>query len=435
MRWAAALIVMAAASASAPAEPPSPPGPRSSETSCVSCHKELDGTALEPVRRAAEDVHFQKGLSCHDCHGGNPAAGFEGDIERAHDETKGWTGKPARTGIPLFCARCHADAAYMKRFNPHTRVDQLSEYRTSVHGQKSAAGDQRVAVCVDCHGVHGIRAVSDPRSSVHPTRLAETCARCHADTERMGRYGIPTNQHADYRTSVHARALYEKGDLSAPTCNDCHGSHGAVPPGVGSVANVCGSCHTREATLFRETEQKRKLDLDLCIQCMVCHDNHAVRTPSAEMLGVGPKSTCISCHVAGDGKYEASERMGAAAARLASRLGQARSLLERAERAGMEVSADRFALQKAQDKLVETRVLLHSFDEERYMAAAGEGIAAAEGGIAAGRRAFRELRHRRLGLGVSLVVILAVIAGLALKAREIDRRGRGQDPTGEGRRS
>jgi hypothetical protein len=190
---------------------------------------------------------------------------------------------------------------------------------------------------------------------------------------------------------------------------------------VGSVANVCGSCHGREATLFRETEAKRHLDLDLCIRCIVCHDNHAVRPPTADMLGVGPKSTCISCHAEGDPEYRAAMAMADASARLKARLSEAHDLLERAERAGMEVSADSFALRNAQDKAVEARVLVHSFDEARFMAAVNAGIAGADTGVSAGQRAFRELRQRRLGLGVSLVVILAVIAGLVLKARDLDR--------------
>jgi hypothetical protein len=255
---------------------------------------------------------------------------------------------------------------------------------------------------------------------VHPARLADTCARCHTDAKLMGAYGLATVQYAAYKTSVHADALYEKGDLGAPTCNDCHGSHGAVPPGVGSVANVCGSCHGREATLFRETEEKKGLDLDVCIQCMVCHDNHAVKAPTPDMLGVGPQSTCTGCHPPEVPQYAAAERMGAGLQRLRAGLDEARGVLGRAERAGMEVSEDQFALQKAQDQVVEARVLVHSFDEERFQAAVGEGLAVVEGGRAAGRRAFRELRERRIGLGVSLIVIVAVIAGLALKVREIE---------------
>jgi hypothetical protein len=189
---------------------------------------------------------------------------------------------------------------------------------------------------------------------------------------------------------------------------------------VGSVANVCGSCHGREASLFRETEQKKGLELDLCIQCMVCHDNHAVKAPTPDMLGVGPRSTCISCHGEGEPEYAAASRMGAGLERLRAGLADARGRLERAEQAGVEVSEDQFALQKAQDHVVEARVLVHSFDEERFQAAVAEGAAVVETGHTAGRRAFRELRERRIGLGISLIVIVAVIAGLVLKVRQIE---------------
>jgi cytochrome c554/c'-like protein len=404
------------------AEPPRPPaGPAATATSCVDCHAQLDGELLEPTKHAQEDIHFLKGLSCHDCHGGNPAAGFDGDPTTAHDRAKGWTGRPPRSKIPEFCAKCHADASFMKRFDPHARVDQLSEYRTSVHGKKRAQGDERVAVCVDCHGVHGIRAVGDPRSKVYPTNVAETCGRCHASDEIMGHYFIPTGQLGDYRRSVHARALYEKGDTSAPTCNDCHGSHGAVPPGVENIASVCGSCHGREATLFLETEAKRKLDLTACIQCMVCHSNHAVMPPTDPMLGVGPDSTCTGCHTDGEPGYKAAARMAASLAALSSRLEEARALLDRAEQAGMEVGPDRYALQKGRDDLVEAKVLIHSFDLDRFLAATDEGSKVASAGVVAGRQAFAELRYRRAGLALSLVVIAALIVVLGLKIREMER--------------
>ena len=420
--WPLVPVLIALAGPVAPGAEPTSKRPAAPQSSCIDCHLQLDGEALEAAKRIGEDIHFQHGLSCHDCHGGNPSAGADGDIAAAHDEKKGWTGKPKRVEIPVFCARCHADAAFMKGFNPQMRVDQLSEYRTSVHGKRNAVGDPRVAVCVDCHGVHGIRTAKDPRSPVHPTRVAETCGRCHNNVDLMRGYGIPSNQYAGYKTSVHAQALYDKGDTSAPTCNDCHGSHGAAPPGMQSVVQVCGSCHGREATLFREIEKKKGLDLTPCIQCMVCHDNHAVQAPTDEMLGVGPKSTCTSCHGPGSTAYRAAEEMASALDRLKGRVVEATGLLSRAERAGIEVSADQFALRNARDQVVEARVLAHSFDRERFLAVTAEGLAVSEEGASAGRRAFRELGQRRLGLAVSLVVIFAVIVGLVLKVRRLEGR-------------
>jgi hypothetical protein len=139
------------------------------------------------------------------------------------------------------------------------------------------------------------------------------------------------------------------------------------------------------------------------------------------MLGVGPKSTCTNCHQPDVPQYRAAEEMGRSIQSLNSRLAEAHSLLDRAERAGIEVSADRFALRTGQDHLVEARVLVHAFDQERFSAAVDEGKKSAETGAAAAERAFAELRQRRLGLAVSLVVIAAVIRALVLKLREIER--------------
>ncbi len=403
------------------ARTPAHPAAAKQESSCILCHKQLDGPALEPTKHL-DDVHMQRGLSCHDCHGGDPTKGGDEDPSAAHDERKGWREKPTRLQVPVFCARCHSNAAYMKAFNPQIRVDQLSEYRTSVHGQRNAKGDDRTAVCIDCHGVHGIRAIKDPRSTVHPTKVADTCARCHNDAQLMARYGLNTGQATAYKTSVHAEAIYDKGDLSAPTCNDCHGSHGAAPPGVTSVAQVCGSCHSREGSLYRETEGKKPgLNLTPAIQCITCHDNHGIHRPSDDMLGVGPRSVCTGCHTPDVPQFKSAENMGKAIGELSARLAGANDLLDRAERAGVEISADRFALLAAQNHLVEARVLVHAFDEERFMAAVHEGMGSAETAVSAGDRAFAELRQRRMGLAVSLVVIASVIAGLVLKLKEIER--------------
>ncbi|MDI7269518.1 MAG: cytochrome b/b6 domain-containing protein [Myxococcota bacterium] len=46
------------------------------------------------------------------------------------------------------------------------------------HALMLAAGNRRAPVCTDCHGVHDIRRVSDPDSTVVQENLIETCRRC-----------------------------------------------------------------------------------------------------------------------------------------------------------------------------------------------------------------------------------------------------------------
>ena len=153
----------------------------------------------------------------------------------------------------------------MRRFSPRQRVDQAAEYATSVHGKQLATGDVRVPTCASCHGAHGIRLVNDAKSPVFPTNVATTCTACHASQTHMSGYKLangsplPTNQLAEYQKSVHYAALTKGNDLSAPTCNDCHGNHGAAPPGVGAVANVCGTCHAVFAQKFRDERARADL--------------------------------------------------------------------------------------------------------------------------------------------------------------------------------
>src|SRR6185503_16902167 len=220
------------------------PSAAQQRSSCIECHIKLEDPRLSaPAKLFDNDIHRGRGLSCNDCHGGDPNTDTK---EAAKDPRKGYLGKPQTLDIPAYCGKCHSDANLMKQFNPSLRVDQEREYYTSVHGKLLKTGETRVATCISCHSVHGIRAINDPLSAVYPSNVAETCSKCHASADYMRGLGIPSDQYEKYKTSVHAQALYEKQDLSAPTCNDCHGNHGATPPGIASVANVCGQCHGRQ---------------------------------------------------------------------------------------------------------------------------------------------------------------------------------------------
>jgi hypothetical protein len=307
------------------------------DTSCVACHGDtdlFDGDQLEIVELWRDGVHAEAELGCHDCHGGNSDPALAEDSEAAMDpgyRENPYVGVPDRTAIPSFCGRCHSDPNFMKRFSPGARVDQESEYWTSHHGRALREGDTRVATCVDCHGAHSILRAGDTRSPVYPKLVADTCGRCHSDPELMagsqlpdGR-PVPVDQEARWRRSVHAQTMYGRDDLSAPTCNDCHGNHGATPPGLESIAFVCGQCHGREAGLFRASaKQDGLLDHNELLgdagdeacaacheapepassvsgvhaftECSTCHGNHAVIRPSVALLEPLPVTPCAFCH-------------------------------------------------------------------------------------------------------------------------------------------
>ena len=347
------------------------------ETSCVACHADsdyFDEDGLRIIGAFRQDIHAEVGLSCHDCHGGNPARSVADDATAAMDEAfslNPYRGAPARSEVPTFCGRCHSDPSYMKRFRPDARIDQEREYWTSQHGLLLATGDTNVATCTNCHGVHGIRRSADPESTVYPTRVAETCSTCHSDAERMAGYvtdagqPLPIDQHSQWRGSVHAAAMFERDDLTAPTCNDCPGNHGAAPPGLDSVTFVCGQCHGREADLFRgspkhagfEAHNEYLVDAaeegcPACHEppepqawvtgirhfgeCTSCHDNHGTVRPTSAMFGALPDYPCTFCH---ESRGLLSEEAAESEAAIRSYSEVLESLLDEASEAGLEGEA------------------------------------------------------------------------------------------------
>lgn len=409
----ALLVVLLWWPASTAAQPAKP-------DNCAACHVRIgDARLKQPAKDYAEDIHRVNGFGCVACHGGDETeAGLE-----AMNPAKGYIGKPGRKQVVQVCGRCHSDAAFMKRYNPALRVDQVTEYATSVHGRRLRdADDPKVATCVSCHPAHSIRPPSDSKSSVHPLRVADTCGRCHADGKYMEGRRVRTDQLAKYQKSVHWKAMSVKGDLSAPTCNDCHGNHSASPPGVTWVGNVCGQCHTVMADLFRKSVHAKAFIEMGTPGCATCHDNHAIREPSDAMLGLGTGAVCATCHAANDKGGQTAVEMRALIDSLAARNDKARTILGQAEHAGMEVSQAQFDLNGAKDALVKARAAVHAFTIDAVKKETEPGLAISDKAYARGVRALDELRFRRRGLGVSLVIILAVIAGLVLKIRQVDRR-------------
>src|ERR1700687_5459193 len=374
---------------------------------CLDCHSALDPPLQVTAEKFAEDIHSQKGLTCASCHGGDPTqAGFD-----AMSKNAGFHGKIERSQIPALCGGCHSDGVFMRDYNPSLRTDQLSHYKTSVHGKLLARGDAKVAVCIDCHGVHGLRPASDTRSKVHPLNIAQTCARCHSDTAYMKGYAIPVDQFAQYNTSMHHDALAVRGDLSAPTCTTCHGNHGAAPPGVDTVQNVCSKCHAFQDQMFEKSTHKAAFQSASLPGCVVCHGNHGISHPTDARLGTGPQAICMQCHTPGDACDQARAEMLAGLTRLDEAVKNAHNLLGVAESSGMEVSRARLDEDQARDALTKARVTIHSFPTDLVDHDIAEGLQIAARPLQAGHNALAERDYRRKGLGLALVFILMSAVG------------------------
>jgi predicted CXXCH cytochrome family protein len=157
--------------------------------------------------------------------------------------------------------------------------------------------------------------------------------------------------------------------------------------------------------------------------CATCHNNHEIQAASDSMLGLTDGAVCRRCHSPEDRGGQAASQMRRLIDSLRTDFDSVSDILLRAEQAGMEVSEAQFELSGAQSALVTARAAVHSFNVELVSTATDEGFAVTAEAHGHGLDALADLQFRRMGLAVSVTIILVLIAGLYLKLREIERKG------------
>jgi predicted CXXCH cytochrome family protein len=328
------------------------------------------------------------------------------------------------------CSQCHANITFMKSYNPSLPVDQLEKYRTSVHGMRNAKGDSKTAECASCHGSHDIRSARDVKSKVYASNLPGTCAACHSNKEYMKAYHIPTDQYEKYTKSIHGIALLQKHDAGAPACNNCHGNHGAVPPGVESVSNVCGTCHALNADLFSSSPHKKAFDQRNLPECETCHSNHEIIAATDKLLGVDPQAVCSHCHSKNQNVkgYQAAMKMRELIDSLETEEKKDQTLVNDAEQKGMEISEAKFHLRDVRQARLQSRTAIHAFNEEKFADVINNGLKTSAEIIVESEAAIHEYYFRRIGLAVitGIIIILAISLFLFLKRIESKQGEKGK---------
>jgi predicted CXXCH cytochrome family protein len=389
------------------------PEPVSETNTCLDCHVTLGGRSEQMVSDWQSSIHAARGVICADCHGGDPNAL---DAMESMSPDAGFIGKPDRTEIPSLCASCHASVTLMRQYDLPT--DQYAKYQESFHGQRLAEGDTKVATCFDCHDGHATRETNDPRASVYRLNVPELCAGCHADADYMAEYDIPTNQFELYRTSVHGIALLDNQDIRAPACADCHGTHGAAPPGFEEVSNVCGSCHDATQNYF--VSSLHNSDDPNAPRCVTCHGRYDVQQPGEAMfLGDEPRH-CGSCH-------EPDSPEGQIVAKLYQTLSEADHSLEEAEAAvertselGMIVIEEENMLAEARTSLITARAAQHTIDLDKVLEESDASITLSEKARQQAEEDVEESRFRRLAMIIAILVIGLIIVSLVMLRRQLD---------------
>ena len=143
-------------------------------TTCQKCHSTIYNEYKDSIHGSALINENNLDVpTCEECHG-------------VHNFVDPRTVQ-FRLKSPNLCAdKCHTNKALMSKYQISTNV--MNSYVADFHGStvelfQKQSPDQATnkAVCYDCHGIHNIKKIDDPQSTVFRQNLLKTCQQCHPD--------------------------------------------------------------------------------------------------------------------------------------------------------------------------------------------------------------------------------------------------------------
>jgi cytochrome b subunit of formate dehydrogenase len=260
---------------------------------CGTCHAGEKDVYLKSAHGQAMQAKVENAPDCIKCHS-------------TLMPTQSAASDPAAMKVAQekLCLTCHSkkDAA-----NGVT-AQFVMGYEQSVHAQALQHGNANAATCINCHGSHEVKKGGDAENPVNKQNIRATCAQCHADIA------------STYATSIHGTAL-AKGNMSAPTCTDCHGEHKILGPKdpnspvskLHVSTEVCSPCHNSVkmsekfgvATGRNESYMESfhglavKAGKTEAANCASCHGVHDILPSSDARSRINKNnlaSTCGQCH-------------------------------------------------------------------------------------------------------------------------------------------
>ncbi len=309
---------------------------------CLKCHGRK-GITLRFQNGDTADAYVNPGkfrssvhafLTCSQCHAGfspekHPSHAFRdqeqfrlrssGICRKCHDD-KRLEGKSIHAallrreaqGSPAVCTRCH-EAHAITPVAGGSVFSKESQYCMSCHCGDSSIqckNGERISVRVDVAALegsaHGKLRCSDCHfgfsSEDHPLRTfrsrrdftiasSESCRRCHFDN------------YTRTLDSVHY-AFLSGGNLKAPVCSDCHGSHRIVHLSFGvqgrqAITQRCRKCHEKVYETYAASVHGTALineqnqDVPICIDCHTAHD---IENPLTLTYHEKIPQMCGNCH-------------------------------------------------------------------------------------------------------------------------------------------
>ncbi|MBI4691001.1 MAG: cytochrome c3 family protein [Nitrospirae bacterium] len=236
---------------------------------CRRCHTQEQIKAKSIHARLFSEEEEGRSHPCTNCHGSH-------SIIRV--------GKRMFKNEEQYCLKCHGNGVEMEFKNGEILslgID-ISLLNDSVHNKLS---------CSDCH--FGFSSEEHPQRNFRSRReytlaSSENCRRCHFD------------KYTKTLESIHFSVL-SQGNLRAPVCIDCHGSHSISHFGKEriSIARRCQRCHSEVYNVYTKSVHGNALinesnqDVPICIDC---HRVHDIQNPLTLEYHERIPEMCGNCH-------------------------------------------------------------------------------------------------------------------------------------------
>ena len=259
---------------------------------CTKCHSQIETVHRKIIRGELWEKQANVLPSCPDCHQPHKIRNVFYDMGMANAD----------------CMRCHANEKLRRARDGKSMFVNVDEVAHSVHSKKGIA-------CSQCHSEVN---ASHVRPCETITKGVD-CTSCHDEIGKL------------YVTSIHGQ-LNGKNDPNAPTCKECHGTHGILSKQdpqsstfAVNVPNLCARCHregnkaavrytgTQHEIISNYTESIHgtllKNGLTVTATCTSCHTAHHIlprSDPASSVNANNVPNTCGQCHHGIEEQFENS---------------------------------------------------------------------------------------------------------------------------------